>query len=75
MICISREMITTEKSGDFYAKCQASLNSDGAITLRHYNPCNKNKDEIVILSGDETQAIFRLMRKIKTITADDSLPF
>lgn len=55
-----------------YYSCQASFNSDGNITLRNYNYGEKNKDEIIILSDSETQAIFNLFMKLKQ---KDVLPF
>ena len=48
MKLIDREMIVkesiTEKSNTFLY-CQASLNSDGNITLRNYNIKDKNSDQ------------------------------
>ena len=66
MITIKRKMQVEEvnKSGEFYS-CQASLNSEGVITLRSYDERNKDEDEITILSREETQAIFALMRSLK----------
>lgn len=66
MITIKRKMQAEEvcKSGKYYS-VQASLNSDGVITLRSYDERNKNEDEITILSREETQAIFALMRSLK----------
>lgn len=77
MKLIDREMISkesiTEKSNTF-CYCQASLNSDGNITLRNYNIRNKNSDEIIILSAEETQAIIKLFSEIGKI-GKYSLPF
>lgn len=77
MIVIEREsqarVITTDKEGKNLLICQASINSDGNITLRNYNACNKNSDEIIILSDKETQAIFKLMKVIGNNSND--LPF
>ena len=68
MFLLDREMKVTkqisEKSNNSLY-CQASLNSDGVITLRNYNIENKDSNEIIILSAEETQAIFGLMRTIK----------
>ena len=76
MFLLDREMKVTkqisEKSNNSLY-CQASLNSDGVITLRNYNIENKDSNEIIILSAEETQAIFGLMRTIKKHFPD--LPF
>lgn len=66
MITIKRKMQAEEvcKNGKYYS-AQASLNSNGVITLRSYDERNKNEDEITILSREETQAIFALMRSLK----------
>ena len=77
MITIKREMQTkaVNKSEKYYS-CQASLNSDGVITLRNYNENDRDKDEITVLSREETKAIFALMRSIKTSGASNSdIPF
>ena len=78
MKIINRKMetsvITTEMSQTaFY--CQASFNSDGVITLRNYNITNRNCDEIIILSAEETQAIFQLFSKIGRKIKNLDLPF
>ncbi|MBQ9113889.1 MAG: hypothetical protein IJY05_03095 [Clostridia bacterium] len=77
MITIKRKMQTEEiNKSERYSFCQASLNSDGVITLRSYNTCNKNQDEITILSRDETQAIFSLMRSLKSSGVQNAdIPF
>ena len=68
MIKIARKMESSIiKSGD-YGCSQASINSDGVITLRNYNPFDKNVDEIIVLSKEETNAImelFRILAKLK----------
>lgn len=51
MKVIKREMVaieieTQEKCYE-HNKCQASFNSDGNITLRNYDCCDKSKDEII----------------------------
>ena len=78
MKIIDREMVTkvtlTEKS-DTSLYCQASFNSDGNITLRNYNIENKNSDEIIILSAEETHSIIELFRKIKRQINDEWIPF
>lgn len=69
---------TTDGSNDF-TSTQASFNSDGNITLRHYGgpEYTKDDDEIIVLSKSETQAIFELMRKIKNSCSglNNYLPF
>ena len=58
---MKREINSTEnyRPQIYNNKCQASINSDGMITLRIYDIKNEGKDEIIIiLSEDETNAIF-----------------
>lgn len=78
MKIINREMkcevITTDK-GENSLYCQASFNSDGAITLRNYNINNKDSDEIIILSGEETHAIIQIFSRLGTMIKNNSLPF
>ena len=67
MVVLKREMNSTEsyKSQQCYNyECQASINSNGMITLRIYDTENREKDEIVVLSKKETDAIFDLMNEI-----------
>lgn len=76
MKLIDREMkvvetITGKSNSSLY--CQASINSNGCITLRNYNISDKNSDEIIILSAEETEAIFELMRVLKM--RENSIPF
>lgn len=73
MIIISREMKTKETSSDrSYGYSQASFNSNGNITLRNYNCVNKDKDEIIILNGEETAAIINLFKQLQR---HNMLPF
>ena len=72
MKIINRETKIKETITGNYCQCQASLNSDGNITLRNYDLQNKDSDEIIILSAKETKAIFNLMR---VINGETSLPF
>ncbi len=73
MKIIEREMKSTESKTKFNNwNCQASFNSNGNITLRNYDSCLKDKDEIIILSDRETEAIIDLFRKLKQ---RDMLPF
>ena len=69
----------TEKAehnlNEYLPNCQASFNSDGNITLRSYDRSNKNKDEIIILSTVETDALFRLFSQIGVKNRAYTLPF
>lgn len=77
MKIIDREMKVvesiTEKS-NHSLDCQASFNSDGVLTLRNYNSADKNSDEIIILSREETEAIVNLFKAIKSLGVPD-IPF
>lgn len=77
MKIIKRTMTSeiTQVNDEYSMSCQASLNSNGGITLRNYYPQDRNKDEILILSNNETQAIFELMYKIKMKCSAPDLPF
>lgn len=82
MIVIKRNMNAEEivKTADnnidqYLPYCQASFNSDGNITLRNYDTSNKNKDEIIILSHNETNALFALFSKIGQKNKSFDLPF
>ena len=78
MKLIDREMTVkatiTDKSNTMMY-CQASFNSDGNITLRNYDIHNKNSDEIIILSAEETQAIIELFGRMKAMIHLNGLPF
>lgn len=77
MKIIDREMTvkttTTDKSQNS-RYCKASFNSDGVITLRNYNINDKNSDEIIVLSAEETQAIIELFTQISNMK-NRLLPF
>ena len=60
---------------EYLPNCQASFNSDGNITLRNYDRANKNSDEIIILSTEETDAIYRLFSKMSLKAKAYDLPF
>ena len=82
MIVIKRNMEAEEivKTADnnidqYLPYCQASFNSDGNITLRNYDRSNKNKDEIIILSQSETDALFALFSKIGQKHKNYDIPF
>lgn len=77
MKIIDREMKVnesiTDKSNNSLS-CQASFNSDGVLTLRNYNRWDKNSDEIIIFSREETLAIVELFKAIKALGVHD-IPF
>ena len=78
MKLIDREMVVKESITDksnTLCYCQASFNSDGNITLRNYDIRNKNSDEIIILSAEETQAIIKLFSEIGRMTKNNDIPF
>ncbi len=73
---IVEEIATAEHNKDEYLpKSQASYNSDGVITIRNYDNSNKSKDEIIILSLQETGALFELFSKICLNVKNHTLPF
>lgn len=77
MKIIDREMKVVESCTDksnYSLKCQASFNSDGVLTLRNYKMGDKNSDEIIILSSEETEAIVELFRAIKQLGVPN-IPF
>lgn len=77
MKLIDREMKVTESitnKSNYGMYCQASFNSDGVLTLRNYDIQNKNSDEIIILSREETEAIVKLFREMKNLRVED-MPF
>lgn len=82
MRIIKRKMVAEEQTAtannninEYLPYCQASFNSDGNITLRNYDRSNKDKDEIIILSQSETEAVFKLLSKVGTMTRNYTLPF
>ena len=66
MKLIDREMKAVESI--------TAKNSDGVLTLRNYNMEDKNSDEIIILSREETEAIVELFRAIKQLGVPN-IPF
>ena len=58
-----------------FSDCQASINSDGFITLRNHDRYDKNTDEVIILSREETNALFRLFSQLGTKVKNYDLPF
>ena len=77
MLIIKRKMTAEKiKSNEYLPCCQASLNSDGRITLRNFHFDNEEDDEIIILSEEETNAIFKLFSRIGSkIKSFGDLPF
>lgn len=83
MIIIKRQMSpNTERTNtgndniDTYLPySQASINSDGNITLRNYDKSNANKDEIYILSKEETKALVDLFKEIGRLYKESPLPY
>lgn len=73
---VDEQVTTADHNIDEYLPyCQASFNSDGNITLRNYDRSNKDKDEIIILSNSETEALFALFSRIGQKTKNHDLPF
>lgn len=82
MKIIKRKMVVEDQAttaehniDEYLPHCQASFNSDGDITLRNYDRSSKNKDEIIILSDAETNALFELFTKIGQKHKNYDLPF
>lgn len=71
---MTSDVIITEKS-NHCLDCQASFNSDGYITLRNFTRPNKDSDEIIILSGEETQAVINLFSRLGVMFRNNTLPF
>ena len=77
MKIIDREMKVVESVTDksnYSLKCQASFNSDGVLTFRNYNAEDKNSDEIIIFSREETLAVVKLFSEFKCLNVPD-IPF
>ena len=82
MRIIKRKMVIDEQISiadhnidEYYPYCQASFNSDGNITLRNYDRSNKDKDEIIVLSDSETEALFLLFSRMGQKNKNYTLPF
>ena len=77
MIKIKREMQKTETTETTCHYTQVSFNSDGCLTVRKYDMCNKDKDEIIIFSQNETREIIKLFRQFNSLcnSRTDDLPF
>ena len=76
MKVIERQMQVNESESEnkrIFPLSQASINSDGNITIRNYDH-SKNADEIIILSREETKAIFHLFNRLSEMSKD-WLPF
>ena len=76
MEIIKREIKSDISEVKTKLNCQASFNSDGVITLRHYTPYEKGTDNIIIFSHRETKAIIKLFTEINDrISNKNNLPF
>ena len=80
MIIINRKMQVAEQktTGErgYGQRSQASINSEGRITIRNYSRSDRDHDEIMILSDAETKAIFDLMRVMKGLgVKNEDIPF
>lgn len=60
MIIINRKMQTKETVKGNFDRAQASINSDGRITLRNYNPYDVGRAGDGILYPKEVRAMFDL---------------
>ena len=70
-----RSEVFITKLSEYSLYCQASFNSDGAITLRNYDIEDKDSDEIIIMSAEETQAIIKLFSQLGKMIKNNELPF
>ena len=75
MQIISRKMESKVTNTNEMSHCQASFNSNGNITLRHCDAHNKENDEILVLSRDETRAVFKLFSNFNSKIKEFDLPF
>ena len=76
MQIIKREIKSDVSEVKTKLHCQASFNSDGVITLRHYSPYEKETDDIIVFSQRETIAIIKLFKEInERISNKNDLPF
>lgn len=78
MITIKREMNKTDTIQTNYPETQVSFNSDFCLTVRKYDPYDKDKDEIIIFTREETEEVVKLFKNFKKlcrIESDSDLPF
>lgn len=78
MITIKREMNKTDTIQTNYAETQVSFNSDFCLTVRKYDQYDKDKDEIIIFTREETEEVVKLFKNFKKlcgIESDSDLPF
>jgi len=74
MKVISRTIGSKTTETDFNCSLTtASINDKGNICLRNYDPFNDSKDEIIILSKTESEAIIKLFKKLRLENCE--LPF
>lgn len=74
MKLMHRTMTVIEQDANkfHFNKSQASYNSDGRLTLRNYHWEDKNSDEIILFSRQETEAILNLFVRLEE---EKGLPF
>lgn len=76
MIEIKREMQKTETIQINFYETQVAFNSDGCITIRKYDRYNKDNDEIIVFTQDETKEIIRLFKQFTILCGKtEDLPF
>ena len=76
MEIIKREIKSDISEVETKLHCQASFNSDGVITLRHYSPYEKGTDDIIVFSDEEPKATIKLFKeRSERISEKNYLPF
>ena len=71
MIKIKREMQKKEIIETTHRGTQASFNSDGCLTVRKYDHLDKDKDEIIIFTKNETREIVGLFKQFTSLLGKD----
>lgn len=67
------ELVTKTNTAELL-NVQASFNTDGRIVLRTFS--SLNEDELIVLTQQETTAIFTLFKRLKVAGANlEELPF
>ena len=74
MRVIERELKSKITDRRCLSKSQASINSDGMLTLRNYGD-TADADEIIIFNQNESLAILRLFKELYKIFERGELPF
>lgn len=76
MIKIKREMQKTETIETTQRWTQVAFNSDGCLTVRKYDHLDKDKDEIIIFTKNETREIIGLFKQFASLCGKEvDLPF